>query len=260
MALSEEGIGDLGQGETKRMTLSQYSIIGFWGARPEEPALLAARFNQLIDRLASIDPIFGNWIWRGSNRRPVQFSTIQHDLVAQIADSCARDDFRRPNPALGYSFGILNSLEGNPRSIKVTIRAGCRVSDTLYSNMAIIETQWHMEPDPAIVTYASFKAVLLALCECFDVTFCSAFPVDVMDLWDSDHYFRFGWLNYVSQRYALRVTPPQSAIVEYRPNGALFMAATDQTFVTSNPQHMAVARDIEAALAPLNALPWPLKQ
>jgi hypothetical protein len=36
------------------------------------------------------------------------------------------------------------------------------------------------------------------------------------------------------------------------------MAATNETFITANPQHLAVARDIEAALAPVNALPWPL--
>lgn len=34
------------------------------------------------------------------------------------------------------------------------------------------------------------------------------------------------------------------------------MPATNETFVTSNPQHLAVAREIETALAPLNALPW----
>jgi hypothetical protein len=67
----------------------------------------------------------------------------------------------------------------------------------------------------------------------------------------------FGWLNYVSPRFARLVTPPKTAIVDYRPNGGLLMAATDETFITANPKHLAVARDIEAALAPLNALPWP---
>jgi hypothetical protein len=51
--------------------------------------------------------------------------------------------------------------------------------------------------------------------------------------------------------------PPKTAIVEYRPNGGLLMAATDETFITANPRHLAVAHDIEAAIAPLNALPWP---
>jgi hypothetical protein len=35
------------------------------------------------------------------------------------------------------------------------------------------------------------------------------------------------------------------------------MAAADTTFSMDNPAHLAVARDINAALAPINALPWP---
>jgi len=51
-------------------------------------------------------------------------------------------------------------------------------------------------------------------------------------------------MNYVSPRFAPLITPPTTAIVEYQPNGGLFMAATDETFVASNPQHLAVAHDI----------------
>ena len=35
------------------------------------------------------------------------------------------------------------------------------------------------------------------------------------------------------------------------------MIATEDTFDAANPAHLAVARDIEESLAPLNALPWP---
>jgi hypothetical protein len=39
-------------------------------------------------------------------------------------------------------------------------------------------------------------------------------------------------------------------------NGGLLMSATTQTFDVENPAHMAAAREIVAAIAPLNALPW----
>jgi hypothetical protein len=61
------------------------------------------------------------------------------------------------------------------------------------------------------------------------------------------------WISYIGPRYAHLVTPPQSAVVERRPDGGLLMAATDETFVTANPAHLAAARDIEAAVAPFNA-------
>ena len=35
------------------------------------------------------------------------------------------------------------------------------------------------------------------------------------------------------------------------------MTATTETFDVDNPAHLAAARDMAAAMAPLNALPWP---
>jgi Immunity protein 52 len=141
--------------------------------------------------------------------------------------------------------------------MSVFIEGGSPVVGPYYSNNASIKTSWHVEPDPGIVTFPIFRAALLALSESFDVTFCSAYPYDLMELRTKQH-FHFGWMNYISPRFAPMITPPKSAIVEYRPNGALFMAATDETFITVNPRHLAVARDIDAAMAPLYALPWPL--
>ena len=68
---------------------------------------------------------------------------------------------------------------------------------------------------------------------------------------------RLAWISYVSPRFAPLVSPPSTAITEYRPDGGLLMAATDETFQTANPKHLAVAQDILAAVASLNANPWP---
>jgi Immunity protein 52 len=45
-------------------------------------------------------------------------------------------------------------------------------------------------------------------------------------------------------------------LVEHLPNGGLLMSATTETFDVENPAHMAAARAIGAAIAPLNDLPW----
>ena len=240
------------------MTLSQYTIHGFWGPRRETPEELAIRFDRLIDRLARIDPVFGNWIWCGRQPEPIAFASIRSRLAEKIAAAISRGDYGEPIPLFGYGFGTINSMKTTPRSISVDVFGGRAFRADYYINDATIETGWRVEPDPAIVTYPIFRAALLALAECCDVTFVSAYPWDLHDLWPNGLKFRFGWIHYVSPRFAPLVTPPHTAIVEYRPNGGLFMAATDETFITANPKHLAVARDIEAAIAPLNALPWPL--
>ncbi len=240
------------------MILSQYTIHAFWGPRRETPEALAIRFDRLVDRLAEINPVFRNWIfWAGRQPKPIVFATIRSRLAEKVAVGISRGDDGEPEPVYGYGFGTVNSLTTTPRSISLRIHGGSWAKTSFYSNTALIETEWRVDPDPAIVTYPVFKAALLALAECFEVTFCNSFPTDLMDLWPRGRKFRLGWMSYISPRFAPLVTPPKTAIVEYRPNGGLFMAATDETFVTANPEHLAVAHDIEAAIAPLNALPWP---
>jgi hypothetical protein len=237
-----------------------YSILVFWGAGRETPETLAQKFDRLIDRLTLIDPVFGNWFWPGDYVEPiVTFASIRGELAERIAAAVVRADDGEPCISCGYRLTVFNSLKTTPRNIAVRIRAGNRTeSKSIYSNTGVLDTNHFIVPDPAIVTYQVFKPALLALAETFDATFGFAFPSSLGPLWPVDQKFKFGWINYVAPRFAPLVTPPQSAIVEYRPNGGLLMAATDETFVTSNPRHLAVARDIEATLAPLNALPWPL--
>jgi hypothetical protein len=240
------------------VNITRYYIFGFWGPRRETPEALACRFNRLIDRLALIDSAFSNWFWFGGKKPPVSFASIRNQLAAQIAMAVIRGDDGEPEPISGYRFGLLNSLEDTPRLLDLSVHAGSwYISQSIYSNTIDLGTDWPLPPDPAIVTYRIFKPALLALAETFETAFCAAFPNDLMKFWLLEQKFRPGWINYVAPRFAPLVTPPRSAIVEYRPDGGLLMSATDETFVTSNPQHLAVARDIETALAPLNALPWP---
>jgi hypothetical protein len=218
---------------------------------------LATKFSRLIDRLADINPVFSDWIWLGDNKQPILFASIRTHLAEKIAAAIVRGDYGEPEPIDGYSFGALNSLNETPRLLSLSVHAGSWAKSSVYSNTAEIGTDWYVQPDPAILTFEIFKAALLALAESFEATFCVAFSGDLADLWPGGRKFRFGWINYVSPRFAPLITPPKTALVEYRPNGGLLMAATDETFITANPKHLAVARDIEAAIAPLNALPWP---
>jgi hypothetical protein len=241
--------------QLKDMQLIGYSINTWWGPRQETPKAIATRFLSLVDRLATIDPVFDNWIY-GLDKEPIMFDALRDEMEAAVARHVSRADDGDPVPINGYTAAIVNTWQHEPRSIRVYVHAGAWKCKPSLINYADLETSDRVAADPAIVTYPIFRAALLALAEIFEVTWCVAYPEDAMLHWKRG-FFRLGWMSYISPRFASLVTPPKSAIVEYRPNGALFMAATDETFVTANPQHMAVARDIEAAIAPLNALPWP---
>ncbi|MGO9006286.1 MAG: Imm52 family immunity protein [Beijerinckiaceae bacterium] len=236
-----------------------YIIAAHWGRRLETPTALAERVRCLIRRFEAIDPVLAHWYEWLSETRVVPLDLSSVSLSKRIAATVYYREDGTPLYNFGYHFVVSNNNKNKwgPRGFTLTIHAGADARP----NFLTLDTDYGFVPDPDIITYAIFKAAILAVAECFDAIYCDAYPADLAVLWpDGGRRTRalvLAWMIYISPRFAHLITPPPTAIVEYRPNGGLFMAATDETFVTANPKHLAVARDIEAAIAPLNALPWP---
>jgi hypothetical protein len=239
-----------------------YCISARWGLRLETAQSLAARLRHLIAKFRMIDPILGHWYdWR-SETQVAPLDLAPEALTRKVAESIVRKEDGTPSKSGGYYFSTVNNDRNSrgPRDFVLVINGG---SDAR-RNFATLDTEFGVVPDPDVVTYAIFKAAVLAMSECFEAVYCDAFPSDLHALWvdggRKTPALRLAWISYVSPRFAPLVTPPPSAIVERQSNGGLLMAAADETFVTSNPQHLAAARDILAAAAPLNANPWPGQQ
>jgi hypothetical protein len=240
-----------------------YNAGVFWGPRQETPEELAARWRTLIARLQAIDPVFAHWyVWLTGRKLPAPLDTEMAPLAARIAAGIGTEDDGRPQPVYGYFLHALNSaqVKPGPRSFTIDLHAGTPSRWSL--NTLGLGTNIGVVPEPDVVTYPIFSGAILALAETFEAGMGEAFPTSLIDFWSIDPRrrgpkLRVAWITYVAPRFAPLVTPPRSAIVEHRPDGGLLMAATDETFVTANPTHMAVAREIEAAIAPLNDLPYP---
>jgi hypothetical protein len=236
-----------------------YCISARWGLRLETAGALAERMQQLVARFRTIDPILAQWYDWQSETRVVPLDLELGSLTKNIANSIDYKGDGTPFYRGGYQFSVVNNDRNKwgPRGFRLWLKGGSDVS----RNFATLDTDYGFVPDSDVVTYAIFKAAVLAMSECFEATYCDGFHSDLKELWpDRGHRMpalRLAWFSYVSPRFAPLVTPPSTAIVEYQPNGGLLMAATDETFVTANPKHLAVARDILAAVAPLNANAWP---
>ncbi len=239
-----------------------YEITGYWGPRRETPQTCAARLSRMFDALSAIDSVFGNWLC-SSQMKLVPHATLSLDgLAALIEKGVDRAEVsRRPTPQYGYRFGAVNSAKKNPRLVDVSVHAGQEVSANFFINTASIRTAPLDDQNASFINLQVFKPALLALASAWDVTWCAAYPWSLLDLRTKPNpprpWFSLAWMTYISPRFAPMITPPRSAISEWLPNGALLMIATEERFETENPAHLAVARDIEAALAPVNALPWP---
>ena len=99
--------------------------------------------------------------------------------------------------------------------------------------------------------------MLFAIARAFAPDWCQAGPDTLVDILDRTPYKRppmsLAWMIWLSAPLAALVTPPPPPIiVEHYADGSLFMAATRETFVTANPDHLAAARAIFAVVDPLN--------
>jgi len=238
----------------------KYGIMCCWGPRADTPERLAPRFLRTLAALSEIDPAFSNWHVGHTEDIPLAALSFD-DVVKYIADGNDLEKTGAVFPKEGYWFGAVSSPPSDARRVSVDFHAGCTIPGNLFINTASILTRPICEENASLIALRVLKPALLVLASLWEPTWCGLSPWTVNALQRQPVPFRpwFGleWVTYLSPRFAPLVTPPRTAITEYLPNGALLMIATEDRFTVDNPQHLAAARDIEAALAPVNALPWP---
>ena len=247
------------------MSCGAYRVEAQWGRRADTAAGLADRFARTVDAMRALDPRLDNWLWGDAEEiwdtegktagRP--FATVRANLVAAIEKNPCKGGDRISDPSNGYWMMILTpSAAATAFSLAVSAgedRAGSKsVAFKHYVSFKIERDLNH-----ALATYDVCRALVLLISEIWETTWAEAAPDDNRPLW-LGFPVRATWMSYVSPCFAPLITPPADAIVERRPNGGLFLAATDETFETANPAHMAAAGAIEAALQPLNKIAWPI--
>jgi immunity protein 52 of polymorphic toxin system len=233
-----------------------YTITAYWGPRREGPAACATRLSRMLDALSAIDPVFGNWYCASRMKMVAATSLDAKALAALIEKGVSREDTGEPFAENGYWFGAFNDTRKNPRAIEISIHAGCSTSGV---NLVSLKTMPLNEENASFINLPVLKPAMLAIVSAWEATWCVTYPMDLFRLRTSATrpWFSLAWMTYISPRFAPMITAPRAAISERLSNGALLMIASEERFETENPSHLAVARDIEAALAPVNALPWP---
>ena len=224
-----------------------YGISNFWGPRRETSKELAERSLACILGLQAIDPVFSEW-FIGKEGRGFPLSLNLRTLEAEISGE-ARED--------GLALDVKTQQCGSgSRNFNFDIRGGSSV----FFNCAVLHTDFGREPDPRVINYSLFLAALLKIAEAFEVERAYAYSVATFKFRapsTSIHpAFPISWISYVAPRLTHLVIPPPTAIVEYRPNGGLLLAATREVFDVRNEHHMSVARDIAAGAKALDGRPW----
>lgn len=231
----------------------RFLISASWEERAETPDELAARFLRMIDSLKQVDPVFTLWTC-GANR-PKKFETVRDRYASEIAAGVTTDDGGEPEPFDGYWFGAFTRETPPDRSFSIRIKAGSTV-DRPFVNYMTFTTDSMANLDVNFMSYHLFRAILGVIVDVWEPADAAAYS-DALNKINGTSHFRDPWIQYLCPWLARLITPPSSAQVEHLPDGGLLMSATAETFDVANPAHLAVAREIGAAMAPLNELPWP---
>jgi hypothetical protein len=215
----------------------------------------------MLEALSLIDPAFGPWLFAGAERATPLKDLSFAEIANLIAQGVSRADDGDPTPSGGYWMGAATALKRIPRLIDVTVHAGSYAVANYFINSASFNTAPLNAENAAFINFRVFKAAVLAIASTWDATWCGAshwgMPEGEKLQILGRPFFGLAWMTYISPRFAPMITPPRTAISERVPGGGLLMIATEERFSADNPAHLAVARDIEAALEPVNALPWP---
>jgi len=245
------------------MEVNQLVIYSRWSGREESPAELGERMLRNLDALAAISPLFRGWTFNDLSRPALEMTEdnvheylfpldeVRPRMTQFVERGVSKDDDWQPNPAGGYSL-VASCGYNSSQYVSLTAHGGGMV--TSWYRDASFKTSYRVAPDPAIVTYPTFKAVLLSLAESWDVDWAQAYSRELQEHWQQTFIrtFDLAWMTYLSAPFARRIVPPKDALVERMNNGGLLLIAAEETFDASNPNHIAAAQSIADALEPLN--------
>ena len=174
-----------------------------------------------------------------------------------------RDDFRRPEPYYGYSAVAFTGDVIKSRRVRLRIKAGGQSK----GDMSLQTADWKVLPDPAIVTYPLFKAMLLAINVIWPPPWACAYafrsnivkvpvvyrpgvegyslesaPMIPSEPTFPESVFHITWIAYLSAPLAIGVKLPPEIMTERTADGGLLMIATEERLNPTNPEHLQRSR------------------
>jgi hypothetical protein len=240
-----------------------YLIQAFWGARGESISLQAHRIGSTLERLSALHPLLANWRLLGKTRYH-NFYKEREELLSIIKGVAIDFEDGKSSTSEGFQIGA-NNDEGrlSDKLVTLTIFTGrtfvnsSPVTNIFVMNFAALNPE--IEP---LIKVAMLKQIMWIVATDWEpqmmvvksggMASTSNMPKSMLR-----PNIEAGWITYVSSDLAPLIVPPVSSANEYNSDGSLVMVASQEPFLVDNPAHMAVLQDVQAALAPIEALPWP---
>jgi hypothetical protein len=244
------------------MTTERFRIKAYWRPRQESTWDCAGRLVHMLVGLAKANPAFGRWNKKAKTRaaanRPAWAMPPDLTELTAVFEKGRRfkDVPPDPWPEMGYVVSAWNGCDGS-RGTSFQIFCGVYADWIPFPNHLELPLKPPSLDNAGLVNSIVLKRTLLSVATAWEPDYAVVLGTGYWEhLFGDGEYanFRSGWMTYLAPRYAARIAPPPAAIAEPVANGGLLLLATEERFSMDNPDHVAVADAIQAALAPLQDL------
>jgi hypothetical protein len=235
-------------------------ITGRWRPREESTKELAGRLAHWLAGIAVLDPRFTRWQRGGMRHRSVVPRAVTlppgaEELHLWLDENPSFESRNGRKERVGYSINARTPEETAPyANIWLTARTPLR--DDWFGNRIGITffTDRDDDADHLIAVVRDALAVTASAWDCEWAAAASGNYEDMSLPQKTLLKYESGWMVYLDRILASRIHKPQEIMIE-KPagGGVLLTAVSNAVFDRRNALHIAAARRLQAALAPLNA-------
>lgn len=235
------------------MMFEATTIYAFWENRREGFEATARRMAVMLRNLAPIHPAFRTWQWDD----PVSKQLVPYggepptiDGLVEIfkADRANSELDRDKIPGAGFSTRAWNG--GNGRTATSFRCSLENIEDPrIFPNLTTFTLPSRRVGDSTLICAETLTQIISVVASAWDAVWASTYPKDIWEAMEiPPGPLRTGWITYLSAPLARRFVAPPGCRVEPGPADGLIVWATDAVFDPENPEHLAIAREIQAAL------------
>jgi hypothetical protein len=244
------------------MTGEVNHVEAYWRPRGETAQDCAVRLNRMLEGLAKAHPAFSHWnkqaYSRAAANKPAWAMPPNVDELARVFEKglVHKDIPRIPWPEMGYRVSAWNGRDP-PYGASLSVWPGSYGAARSLPNRVDLSLKRACPDNTDLINTAVLKPALLSVATAWEPDYAVVVPWTYWPHAFGDRGYpqlRSGWMTYLAPKYACRLMPPPIATVELVPNGGMLLLATEEQFDMHNPQHLAAAEAIQAALEPLQEM------
>lgn len=243
------------------------AIVGHLKPGWEDAGVIATRLGRMFAGLAVVDPMFTRLRRIGARRHcsaVPTFITIppdQTELRSWIEEGVVFGSRKGYKKTVGYTLQARTPAQ-NPVRADFWLSFepeewwfGHRIGITIFSGAGSASEL--DDPGNHTALIALLRRVLLITATAWDCDWAGVMPGNYRPRLQLRGpvlvKYQSGWIVYLDAKHATQIVPPQDVAIERLAGGAMLLtAATDSIFNGRNPNHLAAALRIQAALEPLN--------